>query len=311
MRDGPAEFRHLPVMAAEALSLLKPRPGQTAVDATLGGGGHAERLVAALSPGGRLIGLDVDEEALQWCRQRLVPLAAQARVAFEAVHANFATLGEVLDTLGVERIHALLADLGVSFHQLSREERGFSFLADAPLDMRMDLSATTTAADLVNRLSERELADLIFRYGQEHKSRRIARAVVAERRRGPITTTAQLARVVARAVLGRKGGRLRIHPATRTFQALRIAVNDELGNLKRLLDQLPERLESGGRFAIISFHSLEDGLVKEFLRQHTQRSETRPPTLRALTPKPLRPSEAEVAANPRARSARLRAAERL
>lgn len=307
MRDAPGEFRHLPVMPAEALELLALCPGRTAVDATVGGGGHAELMLADLR-GGRLIGLDMDAEAIEWSRRRLPPTAAEQGVGLDLVQANFAELGRVLDELGVGRVDALLADLGVSYHQLSREERGFSFLADAPLDMRMDASRATTAADLVNRLPERELADLIFRLGQERKSRAVARTIVAERRKGRIETTAHLARIVARAVLGGRGGWLRIHPATRTFQALRMAVNDELENLERLLAQLPERLSAGGRVVIISFHSLEDGLVKRSFREQ---SRGEGPTLRLLTPKPLRPSPEEAAANPRSRSARLRAAERL
>jgi 16S rRNA (cytosine1402-N4)-methyltransferase len=294
-------------MPAEAMELLALCPGRTAVDATVGGGGHAELMLAALR-GGRLIGLDMDAEAIEWSRRRLPPTAAEQGVGLDLVQANFAELGRVLDELGVGRVDALLADLGVSYHQLSREERGFSFLADAPLDMRMDASRATTAADLVNRLPERELADLIFRFGQERKSRAVARTIVAERRKGRIETTAHLARIVARAVLGGRGGRLRIHPATRTFQALRMAVNDELENLERLLAQLPERLSAGGRVVIISFHSLEDGLVKRTFREQSRGDE---PTLRLLTPKPLRPSPEEAAANPRSRSARLRAAERL
>jgi 16S rRNA (cytosine1402-N4)-methyltransferase len=300
-------------MSVEALEWLALSPGKTAVDATVGGAGHSERMLAALAPGGRLIGLDADQEAVAWARERLTPQAASLGVTLDIVHENFSRLGEVLGELGIRRIDALLADLGVSYHQLATTERGFSFLADAPLDMRMDATQATTAADLVNRLPEAQLADLIFRYGQERLSRRIARRIVAARRRQPITTTAELARVVAGAVLGgRRGGpRMRIHPATRTFQALRIAVNDELESLKALLEQLPDRMAPGGRVVVISFHSLEDGMVKHFLREHSQRAETRLPTFRVLTPKPLRPGEQEVADNPRARSARLRAAERL
>jgi 16S rRNA (cytosine1402-N4)-methyltransferase len=302
----------VPVMPAEVLELLCLAPGKVAVDATLGGAGHAELMLAALSPGGRLVGIDIDPEAVEWARRRLEGRGAALNVTLDLVHANFADLGQVLDGLGIGRIDALMADLGVSYHQLSSTERGFSFLADAPLDMRMDATAATTASDLVNRLPEKELADIIYGYGQERHSRRIARRIVAERRKGQIRTTAELARVVAAAVLGRRpAGRLRIHPATRTFQALRIAVNDELRNLELLLAQLPERLAPGGRVVIISFHSLEDRRVKEFLRHQSQRAETRLPTFRILTSKPLRPGVEEVAANPRSRSARLRAAERL
>jgi len=301
-------------MPAESLELLSLSPGKTAVDATLGGGGHAELMIEALSPGGRLIGLDMDAEAVAWSRRRLEPRAAAAGVALDVLQRNFAELGEVLDELGTSRVDALLADLGVSYHQLSTGERGFSFQVDAPLDMRMDATSPLTAADLVNRLPEKELADLIFRYGGEHKSRRVARAIVAERgRRGRIETTAELARVVARALRSPKGRyeRGRIHPATRTFQALRIAVNRELESLEALLALLPERLSSGGRMVVISFHSLEDAQVKHFLREYSQRAETRLPTFRVLTSKPLRASSDEIAANPRARSAKLRAAERL
>lgn len=299
-------------MPAEALELLCLTPGKVAVDATLGGAGHAELMLAALSPGGRLVGIDIDREAVEWARRRLEGRGAALNVTLDLVHANFADLGGVLDELGTGRIDALMADLGVSYQQLSRRERGFSFLADAPLDMRMDATAATTASDLVNRLPEKELADIIYRYGQERHSRRIARRIVAERRKGQIRTTGELARVVAAAVLGRRAApRLRIHPATRTFQALRIAVNDELRNLERLLAQLPERVAPAGRVVIISFHSLEDRRVKDFLRRQSQRAEARLPTFRVLTSKPLRPSAEEVAANPRSRSARLRAAERL
>ncbi|MFH0809222.1 MAG: 16S rRNA (cytosine(1402)-N(4))-methyltransferase RsmH [Pseudomonadota bacterium] len=307
-----AEHTHLPVMAAESLGLLALSPGKTAVDATLGGAGHAAQMLKPLSPGGRLIGFDLDEEAVERARERLEAPARELDVALHLFHANYSALGEVLDELAIPKVDALLADLGLSSYQLLDEERGFSFQIDAPLDMRMDATSTLTASELVNRLPEKNLADLIYRYGQERQSRRIARYIVAERARGPLATTARLARAVSRAAYGKKaGGRPRIHPATRTFQALRIAVNDELGSLERLLAQLPRRLAPGGRAVVVSFHSLEDGLVKGFFREQGQRSEDRPALLRVLTTKPLRPLDAEVAANPRSRSARLRAAERL
>ncbi len=286
---------HTPVLLEEVLTWLSPRPGGTYVDATVGLGGHAEAILERILPGGRLIGLDRDPEAIAVARERL----SRFQGAFQLVHADFADLRKVLQDLGIGQVQGVLMDLGVSVLQLTSPHRGFSFSLPGPLDMRMDPSSPVTAADLVNRLSEQELADLLRHYGEEPFARRIARAIV---RRRPIYTTQELREAVAQAVPRRAWPR-RIDVATRTFQALRIAVNRELEALEQALPQAVEVLSPGGRLVVISFHSLEDRIVKQFLR--------RAEGLRVLTPKPVRPSREEVRRNPRARSARLRAAERI
>ncbi len=265
------------------------------MDATVGLGGHAEAILERILPGGRLIGLDRDPEAIAVARRRL----SRFQGAFQLVQADFAHLREVLQDLGIAQVQGVLMDLGVSALQLTSPHRGFSFSLPGPLDMRMDPSSPVTAADLVNRLSEPELADLLRRYGEEPFARRIARAIV---RRRPIHTTQELREAVVQAVPRRAWPR-RIDVATRTFQALRIAVNRELEALEQALPQAVEVLSPGGRLVVISFHSLEDRIVKHFLR--------RTGGLRVLTPKPVRPSREEVRHNPRARSARLRAAEKM
>ncbi|MFY9609567.1 MAG: 16S rRNA (cytosine(1402)-N(4))-methyltransferase RsmH [Blastocatellia bacterium] len=332
---------HQPVLLAEVLDWLQPQQGGVFVDCTLGLGGHAAALLNA-SPDVVLIGMDRDEAALAVARERLKVFETR----FQAVHANFEDVAPVLDRLGVDQARGILADLGVSSLQLDQSDRGFSFASKAPLDMRMDQSAGETAADLVNSLPEAELADLLFEYGQERGARKIARFVARERQREPITTTDRLAAIVVRAL--RVPGRWRIHPATRTFQALRIAVNGELDALTRLMPDAISILGPGGRLAVISFHSLEDRLVKRsFLRESgrcTCTAETamrgitgprkkRSPDagetaargiddivcvscgarqrVRVLTRKPVRPSEQEVKRNPRSRSAMLRVCERL
>ena len=302
---------HRPVLAAEAAGLLVGDPQGVYVDGTVGGGGHARQILARLDAAGRLIGMDRDPDALEACRG----LESDPRVTL--VHGRFGALRSILSDLGVERVQGILVDLGMSSHQVDRPERGFSFLHDGPLDMRMDPGEGTSAADLVNRLDERELARILREYGEEPRARRVAAAIVRARRRGPIRTTGQLARVVEEA-LGRRGGR---HPATRTFQALRIAVNRELEELDALLGHLPELLAPGGRVVAIAYHSLEDRRVKRAFRDAEPRCRCpahalrcacgRPGWLRVLTRKAVRPSHEEVEANPRARSARLRAAERL
>jgi 16S rRNA (cytosine1402-N4)-methyltransferase len=270
-------------------------------------------MLEKLAPGGHLIGLDVDLEAIERTRKLLEGPARRLGVKLTILHTNFAALGDVLIEEAIGGADALLADLGISSFQLGSAARGFSFEQEAPLDMRMDASSPDrTARDLVNRLPEPKLADLIFELGGERLSRRIARAIVAERRVKPIETTTELARIVVRAYGRHAAGRWRIHPATRTFMALRIAVNRELESLQSLLAQLPERINPGGRVVIISFHSLEDRLVKGAFRELAQRDvSSRLPTFRVLTPKPVRPTADEAQANPKARSARLRAAERL
>jgi len=264
------------------------------VDATVGAGGHAERLLEASGPSGRVVGIDRDPEALEVARHRLARFGGRLQL----VHGNFAVLKMLLDKLGLREVDGVLFDLGVSSLQLQRPERGFSFQLPGPLDMRMDPGQEQTAADLVNRLSEVELADLLRRYGEESFARRIARSIV---RRRPLHTTTELVEAV-QAVVPRSRWPRRLHVATRTFQALRIATNRELECLEQALGQLPEVLRPGGRAVVISFHSLEDRLVKRAFQSD--------PRLRALTRKPVRASAEEVRANPRARSARLRAAER-
>lgn len=296
-------FQHTPVLLAEVVAALAPRPGGRYLDATVGGGGHALAVLQAAQPGGMLLGIDADPDALAATAERL----AEAGLRQQAVlrHGSFADLAALATEAGFTAVDGILFDLGVSSYQLDTPERGFSFAADGPLDMRLDPTQGLTAADLVNRLGERELADILFQYGEEHAARRIARAIVERRRAQPFLRTADLAAVVARAVGGRHG---RIHPATRTFQALRIAVNQELDRLAVALPQAVALLAPGGRLAVISFHSLEDRIVKQFLRAEAA-GET--PRLALITKKPVVASDAEVAANPRARSAKLRVAARV
>jgi 16S rRNA (cytosine1402-N4)-methyltransferase len=292
--------RHEPVLVAETLQQLRPDRGGLFVDCTIGPGGHAR----ALLDGGvtRLIGVDRDPTALVYARETLAPWGG----AVELVHADYAQIGEVLDERHVTSIDGALADLGISSVQLETPGRGFSFQRDEPLDMRMDQSGGETAAALVARASERELADAIFAYGEERFSRRIARAIVHARRQRPIDTTGRLASIVREVVPHR--GYVRIDPATKTFQALRIWVNRELDRIELLLDTLAQRLHAGGRMALITFHSLEDRIVKHKLRALEHGDGVR---LKVLTKKPIVPSDDEVRRNPRARSAKLRAAERL
>jgi 16S rRNA (cytosine1402-N4)-methyltransferase len=287
--------RHIPVMPAEVLEVLAPASGQTLVDATVGGGGHARLLAERLGPTGRLIGLDQDAGMLALARPRLEGLPVTL------VHQRFDQLPQVLAQLGVAAVDGVLADLGFSSDQVDAPERGLSFQQAGPLDMRLDPTAGgETAADLLRRLSERDLADLIYQYGEERFSRRIARRIVETRQRTPLTTTDQLADVVRRCLPRPRGRRHGLDPATRTFQALRIAVNDELGALDRLLAALPAVVKPGGRAAIISFHSLEDRRVKQAFRSKD--------VWEVLTRKPVQAGEEEVRNNPRARSAKLRAA---
>ena len=284
---------HRSVLVDEVVDRLAPREGMTIVDGTAGAGGHSAALAARVGSTGRVIGLDRDPEMLRLAE------AATRGLPVTLVKAPYSDLGLVLDDLGIGEIDGLLLDLGLSSDQLHWASRGFSFATDGPLDMRFDPESDTTAADLVNNLPADQLADIIYQFGEERHSRRIARRIVEERRLGPITTTARLAAIVRKGVPGKWGA---IDPATRTFQALRIAVNDELGHLERILADAPERLAPGGRFAAISFHSLEDRRVKHAFRDD--------PRLSVLTKKPVTASEAELAANPRARSAKLRVAER-
>ena len=293
---------HVPVLTAETLRYLQPDRGGLFVDCTVGLGGHAAALLAAGAT--RLIGFDRDAAALAEARVTLAPWADRV----ELVHTDYRALDEVLDARKLRTIDGALADLGVSSLQLDGAGRGFSFQRDEPLDMRMDPSSGETAADLVARASESELADGIFAYGEERFSRRIARAIVDARAETPITTTGRLASIVRRAVPTR--GHMRLDPATRTFQALRIWVNRELEGLDRFLVAAVRRLRAGARLAIISFHSLEDRIVKHTLRALHDRREA-DLGVRILTKKPVTASDEEIRRNPRARSAKLRAAERV
>jgi 16S rRNA (cytosine1402-N4)-methyltransferase len=290
---------HVPVMTAEALEFLQPSRGGLFVDCTVGLGGHARALLEAGAT--RLIGLDRDPDALARARAALAPWADRV----ELVHADYRTLDDVLDARRIAQIDGALADLGVSSMQFDSPGRGFSFQRDEPLDMRMDRTAGETAAHLVARSTERELADAIFRYGEERFSRRIARALVAARQDGPVDTTGRLAAIVRRAIPRR--GPARIDPATRTFQALRIWVNRELDDLDRFVAAAAKRLQAGARLVVITFHSLEDRIVKHTLRALQQRDGI----VQVLTKKPLVPRDDEIDRNPRARSAKLRAAERM
>ncbi len=290
---------HVPVMTAEALEFLQPARGGLFVDCTVGLGGHARALLEAGAT--RIIGFDRDADALSHAADVLAPWHDRV----ELVHADYRSLDEVLDARRIERVDGALADLGVSSLQFDAPGRGFSFQRDEPLDMRMDRSVGETAADLVARSTERELADAIFQYGEERFSRRIARAIVGARSESPIVTTGQLASIVRRVVPRR--GSFRIDPATRTFQALRIWVNRELDGLDRFLESAARRLRAGARLVVITFHSLEDRIVKHTFRALHQ-SDT--PLVDVLTKKPVVPGDDEIERNPRARSAKLRAAER-
>jgi 16S rRNA (cytosine1402-N4)-methyltransferase len=307
------DVQHLPVLPAETREWLAPWRGGLFVDATVGLGGHAEILLEA-SPDVRLVGIDRDPEALERAARRLERFGPRVRL----VHANFHHLEAALAGLGVRGVAGVLADLGVSSLQLETAGRGFSFRRDGPLDMRMGMS-DLTAADLVNETSEGELEKIIRDYGEERQARRIARAIVRARAEKPIATTGELKRLIDRVKGPRAAREERIDPATRVFQALRIEVNQELAGLERLIEEAVNLLESNGRLVVISYHSLEDRIVKNTLRDLargevdpvTGRSRSESQLIEVLTRKPVRPSEEEVAFNPRARSARLRAARRL
>ncbi len=303
-------YQHEPVLLHEALAFLQPAPGKIFIDATLGGGGHAASLLAA---GASVLGLDQDLAAIMAAEERL----AQHEDHFVALRMNYRSIGEVLEETGVDQVDGIIADLGVSSYQIDTAERGFSFQQDGPLDMRMDSQGARTAADIINENSEEDLARIFFEFGEERLSRRVARVIVKRRALRPFHRTLDLAEVIA-SVLPRKG---KAHPATKVFQALRLELNDELGALRDLLENAPRLLKPGGRIAIISFHSLEDRIVKQtFARQSTEwldRPEWPEPrrnpdlSFRLLSKKPVEASSEEISRNPRARSARLRAAERL
>jgi 16S rRNA (cytosine1402-N4)-methyltransferase len=302
---------HKPVLYNEIIHALKPGSPGRYVDGTLGAGGHARGILEASHPDGQLLGMDVDPDALEVARRNLQPFGGRAVL----VQASYTNLSAELDALGWKSVDGILLDLGLSSMQLGSADRGFSFQIDAPLDMRFNPLASLTADDLVNRLSEQELADIIYKYGEERRSRQVAKAIVRAR---PIHTTQKLAEVVASAT---RSGSPGIHPATRTFQSLRIAVNDELEAIEVVLPQTISHLTPGGRLAVLSFHSLEDRIIKHFFRQES-RDCICPPrqpictcghraSIEEVTRRPIRPSETEIQSNPRSRSARLRVAEKL
>jgi 16S rRNA (cytosine1402-N4)-methyltransferase len=338
------QTQHVPVMLTEVLKYLQPRSGGLYIDGTVGGGGHTAAILERSAPDGKVLGIDTDAQALARVRERLAAMVTSGRLVL--VHGNFAELASIVEEVrfpalqgemgmmnharteagsaidGVPGVDGVLLDLGFSSHQMDSPERGFSFSADGPLDMRLDQSQGMSAVDLVNSASEQELADILWRYGEERRSRQIARRIVRARAKGAITRTAQLAELAAAGAPYKPGA---IHPATRTFQALRIAVNKELERLETALPQILDVLSAGkeatggGRMVIIAFHSLEDRLVKEFMRREARDCICPPGVpvcvcghkarLRLLTPKPVTPTNEEILANPRARSAKLRAAE--
>jgi 16S rRNA (cytosine1402-N4)-methyltransferase len=312
--SGPS-IPHRSVLYHEIIHALRPAESGRYIDATVGAGGHAWGILNASAPGGKLLGLDLDPQALALARERLQPFADRSIL----VQASYTSMREQAGALGWEQVNGIVIDLGVSSMQLDTPERGFSFQAEGPLDMRFGPSLTLTADEVVNHWPERDLADLIWQYGEERLSRRIAQAIVRAR---PLHTTTELAEVV-RAAAGRSyaPGKSRIHPATRTFQALRIAVNEELKAIETALPQAVELLAPGGRLAVISFHSLEDRIVKQFFRRESRDCICPPEqpvctcghkaTLVEINRKPIEAGEEESKTNPRARSARLRVAERL
>lgn len=305
------ETRHLPVMVPEALDALKVQPGGRYIDATAGEGGHSKAILSASDPGGQVLALDADQEAVSVAMDRMSGFGD----SFLAVNANFRDLRITALRYDFVPVHGVLFDLGVSSLQLDREPRGFSFRRADPLDMRFNISQRVTAADVVNTYGQDELADLIYNLGEERAARRIASAIVRNR---PVKTSLELADIIQK-VSPRRGSR--IHPATRTFQAIRIAVNEELSALETALQQAASLIGQGGRMAVISYHSLEDRIVKNFFRKESSDCICPPDTpvcvcdhratLKMVTRKPLVPSEAEVQSNPRSRSAKLRSAERI
>jgi 16S rRNA (cytosine1402-N4)-methyltransferase len=291
---------HYPVLWREVLEYLAPRPGNIILDATLGGGGHSLKIAGKIGPGGKLIALDRDPEAIARVREK----AGDVKGLIRFVNEDFRRTGDVLEELAPDGVDGSLFDLGLSSYQLDSPERGFSCMSEGPLDMRFDRSMPVTAEDIVNDMPRKQLADIIYRYGEERGSRAIASAVCRERNKARISTTSQLADLIKRAV-GRRYRNQKLHPAVRTFQALRIYVNDELGALSEGLEGAIQRTRPGGRICVISFHSLEDRIAKRIFRSHAREG-----GLRILTRKPLRPSGEEVKENRRSRSAKLRVAEK-
>jgi len=307
---------HKPVMVGEVVASLRCRPGTIYVDGTVGGGGHAAAILENTAPDGLLVGIDADGDAIREAGKRLARFGNRKIL----VKGNFADMEPILAHMNIGNVDGILLDLGVSSHQLDTADRGFSFALDAPLDMRMDRSRGVSAYDLIHTLSADEMERIIREFGEEKMAGRIARAIVENRNASPLRTTSDLAGVVVRA-LPRRREFARIHPATKTFQAFRIAVNDELTGLQRAVTSGIDRLKEGGRFSVISFHSLEDRIVKNLFREGEKGCLCPPdlpvctcgrkPTLKLLTRKPVVPGEEEIRENPRARSAKLRTAERI
>ena len=292
---------HQPVMPKQVIQFLNPASGQLMLDCTIGRGGHAEQLIPLLGPGGRYLGLDVDPENVDFARNRLTGLADRNEVELLIMQGNFRDAAERLQSGNRGKVDLLLADLGFASNQMNNPARGLAFSTDGPLDMRLDPNLSMTAGDLVKTLSEKELADLLYHFGEERLSKKIARKIVAQRRQNPIVKTRQLAELV-RSCYGPRGHKMKIDPATRTFMALRIAVNGELDALDRLLADLPQLLAPGGRTVIISFHSLEDRQVKQVMLAMEKCGKAK-----RLTRKPAVATSSEIAGNPRSRSAKLRA----
>lgn len=303
-----AEFTHYTVMKKEAVDIMNPEPGKIYVDCTLGGGGHSEYILQKISPSGRLIAFDIDDDAITAAKERL-----KDYTNLTIVKSSYTNIRNVLSNLGIERINGgVLLDLGASYHQLTTTERGFSFSKDAPLDMRFDTSADFTAYDVINKYKEDELVKIFSEYGEERFSKRIAKKIVEERKKSPIKTTLELSNLIINTVPKIKS---HLHPATRVFQAVRIEVNHELKNVKTILNEVLDLLDTGGIISVISFHSLEDRLVKNILKKEAQKCRCnnpictcKPPRIELVTKKPVLPTDEEININPPSRSAKLRAA---
>ena len=310
-------YKHIPVMLSEVVHYLNCKPGKIYADCTLGGSGHAGAILEKIIPDGILIGIDQDIDAIKNAKRKLKPYELNIHL----FHDNFINLPKILSQLNITAVDGILLDLGISFHHLDSSGRGFSFRKDEPLDMRMNIESDTTAEELINTMDEKSLAEIFFKYGEERYSRKIARKIVNVRKKEKIKSSRQLAEIVCRAVSGKASSRRRIHPATRVFMAVRIAVNKELNILNSFMETAFDLLKPEGRFCILSFHSLEDRIVKRKIKLLEGRCICSPAlprcvcnntrVIRSLTKKVLRPTEEEIVANPMARSARMRVVEKL
>ena len=310
-------YKHIPVMLSEVVHYLNCKPGKIYADCTLGGSGHASAILEKIIPDGILIGIDQDIDAIKNAKRKLKPYELNIHL----FHDNFINLPKILSQLNITAVDGILLDLGISFHHLDSSGRGFSFRKDEPLDMRMNIESDTTAEELINTMDEKSLAEIFFKYGEERYSRKIAKKIVHARKQKKIKSSRQLSEIVCKAVSGKASSRRRIHPATRVFMAVRIAVNKELDMLNSFMETSVDLLKPEGRFCILSFHSLEDRIVKKKIKILEGRCIcppalprcvcNKPRVIRSLTKKVLRPTEEEIAANPMARSARMRAVEKL